>query len=202
MAKVLVLSAVRRRQKEGGMRMVKVSPEIEVKAREEEREERERNVEKERAPPMSHYWDDKSMWTVSFTSQWRFEEHNNVTEARTTLWAIRRAARIRAEWGKRLLIFSDSAVTIGALMKGRSSSWGLLRQCRKAAHFCLGLGLQLWLRYVPSQRNNEDGPSRGFGIGVAPKALGQTVPKILFEVSDDQCYTPQGSYGQKWQGFG
>ena len=58
-------------------------------------------------------------------------------------------------------------VPLGALAKGRSSSPALLRLCRQAAAISLGFGMRLYLRYVPSEWNIADGPSRGLGVGAA-----------------------------------
>ena len=69
-------------------------------------------------------------------------------------------------WNKRVLIFTDSLVTLGALSKGRSSARQLLRVCRQAAAVQLGCRIRLYLRWVPSERNLADGPSRGGPIGV------------------------------------
>ena len=63
----------------------------------------------------------------------------------------------------------DSMVAIGCLSKGRSSVRALLRLCRQAASVGLACGLRFLLRYVPSEWNVADGPSRGLGLGVAPE---------------------------------
>ena len=46
---------------------------------------------------------------------------------------LKRVARDRRLWRRRLLLFTDSLVSLGALTKGRSSGWPLLRLCREAA---------------------------------------------------------------------
>ena len=82
--------------------------------------------------------------------------------------ALKRMGRDRSMWGKRLLCFTDSLVTLGVLTKGRSSSWPLLRLAREAACYQLVLGLRPYWRYIETDRNIADGPSRGFGLGHAP----------------------------------
>ena len=62
-------------------------------------------------------------------------------------------------------------VTLGCLGKGRSSAPALLRLCRQAASVTLAFGIRLMLRYVPSEFNNADGPSRGLEVGVAPDTV-------------------------------
>ena len=68
----------------------------------------------------------------------------------------------------RHLIFTDSLVTLGVLAKGRSSSWELLCLAREAAAIQLVLGLRPYFRYIETDRNIADGPSRGFALGHAP----------------------------------
>ena len=56
---------------------------------------------------------------------------------------------------------------VGLSGEGRSSSSGLLKVCRQAAAVQLVCRIRLCLRYVPSELNLADGPSRGLGISVA-----------------------------------
>ena len=97
---------------------------------------------------------------------WSREEHNNVLEARGVVNVLRHLSRASTVWNKRVLIFTDSLVTLGALSKGRSSARQLLRVCRQAAAVQLGCRIRIYLRWVPSERNLADGPSRGGPIGV------------------------------------
>ena len=83
--------------------------------------------------------------------------------------ALRRLARSRSSWDKRVLMIGDSLVAIGALAKGRSPSWPILRLCRMAAAVQLITGIRPYWRWIPSKRNHADGPSRGFPIGQAPE---------------------------------
>jgi hypothetical protein len=221
-AKALLAEAVGRRQAEGGLRCIKVSPEAEVRARALEWEEREKDWESRQCAPLGDEWAPPHLWRLAMTAEWGFYEHNNVTEARTAVWAVRRAARSMRNWGRRLLVMSDSAVTIGAFTKGRSSSPGLLRQCRRLAGLVLGLGMAVTFRYVKTDKNNADGPSRGFGVGVAPKQKGPQLPRSLFkgrprsrspradgqpeeqkpQTLPEESSAQQGNYGRQWAGFG
>ena len=72
---------------------------------------------------------------------------------------MRRFSMNRKAWKSRSLIFSDSMTAVGCVMKGRSSHYPLLRQCRILAGLALGLQLVPNLRYLESERNNSDGPS-------------------------------------------
>jgi hypothetical protein len=92
--------------------------------------------------------------------------HNNLLELEAFTLSVRHFVKSLGNWHSRLLLFTDSQVVLGAVMKGRSSAPGILRGCRKITAMCLAYGLVLYLRYVPTARNHSDGPSRGGPIGV------------------------------------
>ncbi len=100
-------------------------------------------------------------------AKWRYRESINVQELRVVAATARRLSMSREAWRKRVLIFTDSTATLGAVQKGRTSSYPMLRQCRTIC--ALSLVLQIWprCRYVESERNWSDGPSRGLKIGAA-----------------------------------
>ena len=64
-------------------------------------------------------------------------------------------------WFKKHLVFCDSMPAIGAAQKGRSPHFPALRLCRRLASLALGVGVRLVMRYVWSEKNWGDGPSRG-----------------------------------------
>lgn len=116
-------------------------------------------------------------WRVAYVQTWESVEHNNVGEMRVLVGALRRAARSAS--GKRVLLLTDSLVAMGALLKGRSSSWPLLRLCRVALATCLGSGLRFAIRYVPTWINPADAPSRGIRLaGVAPETVLKALAKF------------------------
>ena len=55
--------------------------------------------------------------------------------------------------------------------KGRSSAYLLLRLCRQSAAIQIIMGIRLLMRYIPSEYNCADGPSRGDEIGVASETF-------------------------------
>ena len=118
--------------------------------------------------------------------KWDREEHNNILEARGVVAVLRHLSRSSPAWHKRVLIFTDSLVTLGCLGKGRSSARGLLRVCRQAAAIQLACRIRLYLRWVPSERNLADAPSRGGGVGVdadtATAHRFRGVPKKLLRI--------------------
>ena len=87
--------------------------------------------------------------------------HINEKEAGALVLAIRWAARSRRTRRCRLVVQSDSAAAVCALRKGRSSRPGMRRQCRKIAALTLAHGISAEFRWVPTDRNMADRPSRG-----------------------------------------
>ena len=73
---------------------------------------------------------------------------------------------------------------LGALAKGRSSRLRCNRLCRRQAALTLGLGIRFYWLYVRTDRNVADGPSRGFGLGVAPKE-GPPLPQELLAAEEE-----------------
>jgi hypothetical protein len=122
--------------------------------------------EKVAVPEIGTNWDPVSRWKLELAWTWReSEEHNNILEARTAVAAFCRVAEHPQNWGCRVMCFSDSQVTIGALSKGRSSVPVINRLARRMAALTLGTRIKPYLRYVRTHRNNADGPSRGAGLG-------------------------------------
>ena len=78
---------------------------------------------------------------------------------------------------------TDSVVSMGVLQKGRSSAVALLRLARVACGIALVLGIKGCYRWVPSQWNMADGPSRGVAIGAADETKEahrlRTTPKVV-----------------------
>ena len=105
-------------------------------------------------------WVTRSKWGTIVSKRWARPEHINCLEARAVLTAFRWALSYPKARGRRLCILSDSRVAIGAIRKGRSSSFGLLVVLRAVAALSLASGCQLRLYWLPTDINPADGPSR------------------------------------------
>ena len=116
-------------------------------------------------------WRDIKRWKMLFRGDWRLEEHNNILEARGVVAVLRHLARSSTAWHHRVLIFTDSMVSLGCLAKGRSSARGLLLCCRASAAVQPLCGIKSYLRWVPGEINYADGPSRGEMLGVAKEIV-------------------------------
>jgi hypothetical protein len=99
-------------------------------------------------------------WRTIVATRWRASEHINSLEARALLTAIRWVVSFPAAVNTRVQVFSDSNVVIGSVMKGRSSAPILLRRLRSVAALVLSYGLRLRMRWIPSEYNPADVPSR------------------------------------------
>jgi hypothetical protein len=100
-------------------------------------------------------------WKRIASSRWKWPvEHINVLEARAVLTAVKWLSSRRLMHGKRVVFLCDSAVVVGALQKGRSSSYPLLRQLRKISAYLLVSGIQLDIRWIPTWSNPADYDSR------------------------------------------
>jgi hypothetical protein len=130
--------------------------------------------------PLADIWLDPARWKIEFSAKWETPLHCTEGESRAVVAVARHLARSRNAWGKKVLIFSDSMTAIGALGKGRSSAFKILRQCRRMAAVTLSTGIIVKLRYVPSQVNFADGPSRGLRhAGVDAKTVAAHLDRRL-----------------------
>ena len=134
------------------------------------------------AMPLLGHWLEKK-WRLLFQGQWSNLEHNNVLELRTVVAVLRHLSRTSQSWGHRVLFFADSLVSLGVLRKGRSSAKDLLHLARVGGIIQMVCRIRGYFRWVPSEINLADGPSRGLGIGAADDTVavhvGRGVPRDL-----------------------
>ena len=100
-------------------------------------------------------------WTVVGRHRWLRPDSMPVYEARATLFAIRHALRSVASFGKKYIVLTDSMTAAVAFDKGRAHSFKLRRVLQQTAALCLGSGTFFRCRWIPSEWNAADGPSRG-----------------------------------------
>ena len=84
-----------------------------------------------------------------------------VLEARASLFAVRRLMRKVDNLGKRHLILTDSLTAACAFSKGRSQSHRMRTVVQRVSALLLAGGSSLVCRWLPSEWNPADSPSRG-----------------------------------------
>jgi hypothetical protein len=125
-----------------------------------------------RPPPSVHEsWDDLRRWKLTLKGKWKREENIGIQELRVISMVCRRQSMQRAGWRHKVLILTDSAVALGCVAKGRSSQPALLRQMRTIGGLAMALEIIPKCRWIESERNPSDGPSRGVGIGAEAETM-------------------------------
>ena len=84
-----------------------------------------------------------------------------VLGGRATLHAIKHVLGRQSGFSKRHLVLSDYMSAIGAIGKGRGKTFGLRHVTQQIGALLLGSGSSVNLRWIPSEMNPADGPSRG-----------------------------------------
>ena len=142
------------------------------------------------ALPLLGHWLEKK-WHILFQGRWSHAEHNNVLELRTVVMVLRHLSRTSQSWNRRVLFFTDSLVSLGVMKKGRSSAKDLLHLARVGGIIQMVCRIRGYFRWVPSELNLADGPSRGQGIGAADDTVaghvGRGVPRELLQRLQDRA---------------
>ena len=99
-------------------------------------------------------------WQVVGRKRWQREETMPVYEARATQYAVRHILRSQKNFGKKFIVLTDSMTAAVSFDKGRAQSFRLRRVVQQTAALCLGSGTLFRCRWVPSEWNPADGPSR------------------------------------------
>lgn len=103
---------------------------------------------------------DRTSFREIISQSWLWREHINLLEVRAVTLALHWLLTYPSVVDARVLLLTDSLVTLYSLWKGRSSSPGLLLALRKAQALTLAGGITLMLGWIPSERNPADEPSR------------------------------------------
>ena len=147
-------------------------------------------------------------WRTKMMGKWgNSSEHITQKEGRALVLAIKRLCRGSGNRGFRHLILVDSFALCMAMCKGRASNFKLLRVMQQVSALCLAGGFTVRTRWIASERNVADGPSRGQIIpGPYKTAGGQSADKAKEAEFDQSCASaassldqqaPSGSQGSK-----
>ena len=113
-------------------------------------------------PEVPSHMLDLSFWKEVIAGRWKFSESIHVLEARVLLLAVKRLARSLNSRNARHLILSDNMSVTLAISKGRASDFALLSICRKIAAYSVACRFRIRVRWIPSELNIADAPSRRF----------------------------------------
>ncbi len=99
-------------------------------------------------------------WQVVWSRPWKYKANILNTEARALTWSIEHLLRANRCINKRLLCLSDNMPLVLGCGKGRARSGHLLAPLRRIAALCLATGSKVSTRWVVSEHNVADKPSR------------------------------------------
>ena len=103
-----------------------------------------------------------SCWSTVKMGRWgNTSEHITLKEGRALVIATRRLSRTKRHRGKRHVVIVDNLALAFSVCKGRSNNFAMLRVLQQLGALCLAAELTLRPRWVPSEWNVSDGPSRG-----------------------------------------
>ena len=102
------------------------------------------------------------LWRTKKMGKWgNSREHITLKEGRALVLAVRRLTRASKNRGKKHLFFVDNLALALAINKGRAHNFSLLRIAQQVSALAIAGGFTVRVRWVPSELNVSDGPSRG-----------------------------------------
>lgn len=128
----------------------------------------------------------KDNWQVKQFGQWRRSEHIMVLEARALTKSLERIAFTKYGKDVHQLLLTDSLSMALAFERARSKSFKVLLQIRRFAAVALARNITPHLRWIPSELNAADEPSRLEGES---KTLIDLIPSTPHGAKADQNVT-------------
>lgn len=107
----------------------------------------------------------ESLWHVVRGGVWRHREDIMVLEARAVVKAVERLSACAPSADRRCLFLADNMSLVLSLERGRSTSFPVLVRLRKVVACALCRGIAPRFRWIPSELNSADAPSRGAEAG-------------------------------------
>ena len=120
--------------------------------------------------------------------KWRQKEAITVNEGRALVLCLRRLCRSSRSRGLKHVVLVDSFSLALAVHKGRARSFDILRITQQVAALSIAGGFSVRLRWIASEHNVADGPSRGqiepgpYTGRVTEKQSRQSVRKMPWKV--------------------
>ena len=127
----------------------------------------------------------RKLWTPMFWGKWEHKENIGILEARAILKSIKRVCLTRYGHDIRHLHLSDNLGVVLSVERSRSRNFKLLKVIRCIAALCFSRNVQLAIRWIPSEFNISDEPSRIFDPGDSKLLVD------LIHVDDFESFSPQ-----------
>lgn len=144
-------------------------------------------------PEVPTDWTDAEHWSTQMMGRWHdTSSHITEKEGHALVLAVRHLSRASSNRGKKHLVLVDNFSLSMAMCKGRACSFGLLRTTQKIAALSLACDFSIHTRWISSERNVADGPSRGV---IQPGALPSCSSETFQQATDDHSVSPQANFG-------
>lgn len=117
----------------------------------------------------------KEMWQPKLWGKWSFKEGIICLEGRALVKSLKRIALTVFGQNIRQLLLVDNMSVALAFDRCRSRDYFLLKQIRKFCSYLLARNIHACVRWLPSELNNSDEPSRYFS-DEASKLLTDSIP--------------------------
>ena len=123
----------------------------------------------------------REFWSPTIWGRWHFSEAIGVLEARAILLSFKRLALTRYGHDMRHLHLSDNLGIVLSVERSRARNFKVLKILREIAAYCFARNIQLAIRWVPSELNIADEPSRVHDVDES---------KLLVDLLSDVCDDP------------
>ncbi|CAK9013540.1 unnamed protein product [Durusdinium trenchii] len=133
------------------------------------------------------------LWHEVFAVHMKYPEHITLLESRGVAISLKHKFRSVQHFGKRHLHLGDNMGVILMIAKGRSSSFYMLKWCRRLCALLLCTDSVLSPRWIPSELNVADKGSRRWEPHRKKDAAGRAWEKSKLERVDEFCYPTRAS---------
>lgn len=99
-------------------------------------------------------------WVVAWSRPWKHEDNILHTEALALTWSVEHSLRANRNFGRKILCLADNLPLTLSACKGRGKSSYLTKPLRKLCALSLATGSRVHVRWIPSEWNVSDRPSR------------------------------------------
>ena len=137
----------------------------------------------------------KDLWTPRLWGRWQHEAGILELEARALVKSLKRIAVSVFGHDIRQLLLTDNMSVCLSFDRSRSRSYSLLQQIRRFSAYCLSRNIACTVRWIPSELNSADEPSR-FDSSEESKSLAHVIPRIL---QSQKGGHPSATVGKKAQ---